>query len=222
MWSYLKGWSQRKKRHNSNIEPSKYKEISVTSEHSGQSKKAMKSKISTQISLCCALSPPVVSDSEAPWAVAHQAPLLMGILQARILEWAATSSSRRSSQPRDWTQISCIVGGFLTVWATWEVQSPRILEWVACLFSRGSSLPRNRTRVSCIADSLPTELPGKSPGLALILFDFSKEWNHVSQCGIKPFSTLQFIRSNWRTCYNRIPGPHPQSFWLVSLGCCCY
>ena len=25
-----------------------------------------------------------------------------------------------SSQPRDWTQVSCIVGGFFTIWATWE------------------------------------------------------------------------------------------------------
>ena len=35
-----------------------------------------------------------------PWTVAHQAPLSMGILQARILEWVAMPSSRGSSQPR--------------------------------------------------------------------------------------------------------------------------
>ena len=29
-----------------------------------------------------------------PWTVAHQAPLFMGILQARILEWIAMPSSR--------------------------------------------------------------------------------------------------------------------------------
>ena len=33
-----------------------------------------------------------------------------GIFQARILEWAAISFSRRSSQPRDGTQVSLIVG----------------------------------------------------------------------------------------------------------------
>ena len=37
-----------------------------------------------------------------------------GILQARILEWVATPSSRGSSQPRDQTQVSPIVGGFRT------------------------------------------------------------------------------------------------------------
>jgi len=31
-----------------------------------------------------------------------------GILQARILEWVAISSSRGSSQPRDWTWVSCV------------------------------------------------------------------------------------------------------------------
>ena len=35
------------------------------------------------------------------WTVAHHAPLSMGILQARILEWVAMPSSRGSSQPRD-------------------------------------------------------------------------------------------------------------------------
>ena len=37
-----------------------------------------------------------------------------GILQARILEWAAFPFSRGSSQPRDQTQVSRIAGGFFT------------------------------------------------------------------------------------------------------------
>ena len=37
-----------------------------------------------------------------------------GILQARMLEWVATSYSSGSSQPRDQTQVSCIAGGFFT------------------------------------------------------------------------------------------------------------
>ena len=40
--------------------------------------------------------------------VAHQAPLSLGILQARILEWVATSYSSGSSQLRDWTHVSCL------------------------------------------------------------------------------------------------------------------
>ena len=44
----------------------------------------------------------------APWTVAHQAPLSMGILQARVLEWIAISFSRGYSRPRDRTHVSCI------------------------------------------------------------------------------------------------------------------
>ena len=49
-----------------------------------------------------------------PWTVACQAPLSM----ARILEGVAISYFRGSSQPRDWSCISCIScfgGGFLTI-----------------------------------------------------------------------------------------------------------
>ena len=45
-----------------------------------------------------------------------------GILQARILEWVAMPSSRGSSWPRDQTCVSCIAGGFFTVWAIRKVQ----------------------------------------------------------------------------------------------------
>ena len=43
-----------------------------------------------------------------------------GILQVRILEWAAISSSRGSSWPRDWTWISCISRWFFTTESLWE------------------------------------------------------------------------------------------------------
>ena len=49
-----------------------------------------------------------------PWTVDLQAPLSLGILQARILEGVAMPSSRGSSQPKDQTQVSCIVGEFFT------------------------------------------------------------------------------------------------------------
>ena len=47
-----------------------------------------------------------------PQNVAHQAPLSMGILQTRVLEWGAISFSRGSSQPRNQTPVSCIAGRF--------------------------------------------------------------------------------------------------------------
>ena len=60
-----------------------------------------------------------------------------GILQTRILEWVAMSSSR-SSQPRDQTRVSGVAHRFFTTSATWEAHKQdrhvkivrnRRLEW---------------------------------------------------------------------------------------------
>ena len=56
-----------------------------------------------------------------PWTIAHQGPpSVHGISQARILEWVAISFSRGSSQPKDWTHVSCIGRQILYHWATKE------------------------------------------------------------------------------------------------------
>ena len=57
----------------------------------------------------------VVSDSLWPYGLSGSS--VHEILQARILEWVALPSSRRSSQPRNWTHITfgyCIAGEFFT------------------------------------------------------------------------------------------------------------
>ena len=53
-----------------------------------------------------------------------------GILQARILEWVVMSSSRGSSQSRDWTWVSYVswlAGWLYTTSATWEVQYKMVI-----------------------------------------------------------------------------------------------
>ena len=60
--------------------------------------------------LCPTLCDPM--DCSPPGSSVHR------ILQARILEWIAISSSRDSSKPRNRTQVSCITGRFFTVWTT--------------------------------------------------------------------------------------------------------
>ena len=48
---------------------------------------------------------------------------VLGILQARILEWVAMPSSRGSSRPRDRTRVlmsPTLTGGFFTTSATWK------------------------------------------------------------------------------------------------------
>ena len=83
-----------------------------------------------------------------------------GILQARILEWVAMPSSRGFSQPRDWTQVSCIAGGFFTIWATREAQE----YWSGLLIPSAGDLPNPGIKPwppTIQVGSLPAELPGK-------------------------------------------------------------
>ena len=49
-----------------------------------------------------------MSNSLWPMDCSPSGPLSMGVLQVRILELVAIPSSRGSSQPRDWTHVSCI------------------------------------------------------------------------------------------------------------------
>ena len=98
-----------------------------------------------------------------PWTVACQAPLSMGILQARILEWVAMPSSRRSFQPRDWIYVSCIAGEFFTLWATWKPKNTGVgsLSLFQGIFVTHKS---NQGLLALLTDSLPAELLGKPPG----------------------------------------------------------
>ena len=77
-----------------------------------------------------------------------------GILQARILDWAAFPFFRGSFQPRDLNPGLPHCSRIL--YQLSHKGSPRILEWAAYPFSRGSSRPTNRTWISCIAGGLFT------------------------------------------------------------------
>ena len=101
-----------------------------------------------------------------------QAPLCMGILQGRILEWVAMLSSRGSSQPKSpklqadslpakpGKPILKVAQSCPTLCDPMDCSLPglslhgslhaRILEWVAMPSSRRSSQPRYQTQVSCI------------------------------------------------------------------------
>ena len=54
------------------------------------------------------------TDCSLPGSSVHE------ILQARILEWVSMPFSRRSSQPRDRTYVTCFTGRFFTIWAARE------------------------------------------------------------------------------------------------------
>ena len=52
--------------------------------------------------------------------------IVHGILQARILEWVAFSSSRESSQPRDQTQVSPLQADSLPAKPQGELPNPSL------------------------------------------------------------------------------------------------
>ena len=89
----------------------------------------------SSVSLCAKSLSPVWLFA-TPWTVAHQAPLSMGFLQARILQWVAISSSRGSFSLRNRTRVSCvscIAGRLFTHWAIREAH--------ACLAPSNSACP---------------------------------------------------------------------------------
>ena len=101
----------------------------------------------------CLLSSSVMSNSLWPHSLAaHQASLSMGILQARVLEWVAMPFARGSSQPRDWTQASCIAGGFFTNWATRKTKNTGV--GILSLLQESSCM---QTLTNHIGESLPGE-----------------------------------------------------------------
>ena len=125
-----------------------------------------------------------------PWTVSLSGSSVHGILQARILEWVAISSSRGSSWPRDRTSGSVLLPlqvGSLPLappgkplkmqvkvaqscpilcnpmdYTVHGILQARTLEWVAFPFSRRSSQPRDQPRSPTLqVDFLPAEPQGK-------------------------------------------------------------
>ena len=90
--------------------------------------------------LCPALCNPM--DCSLPGSSVH------GIFQARIREWGAIAFSRGSSQSRDWTQVSRIVGRHFIVWATREGH----IQWGMDMDVQGLDISKSRAKkVSLVA-----------------------------------------------------------------------
>ena len=67
------------------------------------------------VCVCVCVACSAVSDSCDPIDCSSPGSSVHGILQPRILQWVAISSSRGSSQPRDQTQVSCTANRLFTV-----------------------------------------------------------------------------------------------------------
>ena len=104
---------------------------------------------------------------------------VLGIPQARILEWVGISFSKGSSPPRDWALLSwasCISGRFFPRWALGEAQSAHL--------QASLSLPGQPSRAKPLL-RLPWVIPG--PG--------SRRWSPKPGELLKPASAEPFILS---------------------------
>ena len=123
--------------------------------------------------------------------MASQAPLVLGILQARILEWVVISSSKLSSQPKDWVCFSCvsfIAGGFFSHWAT------------SCLLAK--SLQSCPTLCGPIDGSLPgSPIPGilQARTLEWIAISFSNAWKWKVK--VKSLSRVRLLATPWTAAH---------------------
>ena len=119
----------------------------------------------------------------------------MEILQPRILEWVAMPSSSRSSQPRDWTQVCHIAGGFFTIWATAAAKSFQL----------------------CPIDGSPpgSPVPGilQAGTLEWVVISFSNAWKWKVK--VKSFSHARLFATPWTAAYQAPPpmGFSRQEYW---------
>ena len=86
------------------------------------------------LSVVLTLSDPV--DCSAPGSFVH------GDFLGKILECVAMPSSRESSQPKNWTRVSCVAGAFFTSWVPGKPKFFGCAMWHSRIIS---SLPRNGT-----------------------------------------------------------------------------
>ena len=156
--------------------------------------------ISMYASLCYAYSLSSIWLFSTPWTVAHQAPLFTEILQVRIREWVVMPYSRGSSQPRNWTDVSCIAGGFFTSWAPREAPSAQLSSVAqSCLtlsdpmnrstpgFPVHHQLPEStQTYVHCVGNTIQPSHPLSSLFLLPSIF-----------CSIRVFSNELALRIRW-------------------------
>ena len=125
-----------------------------------------------------------------------------GILQARILEWVAFLFSRGSSQPRNRTQVSCIVGGFFTSWATGK---PEIIGWIDIIFvvvAVAASLQSCPTLCDPIDGSPPgSPAPGilQARTLEWVAISFSNAWKWKGK--VKSLSRVWLLATPWTAAY---------------------
>ena len=94
-----------------------------------------------------------------------------GVFQARILEWVPISFYRWSSQPRDWTHVSCFGRQILYHCATWGWKKRvKKLAWSSML---------RKTKIMTSSPTTSCQIEGEN--VETVTFYFSELQNHCGQ-----------------------------------------
>ena len=118
---------------------------------------------------CLTLCDPM--DCSSPRSFVH------GLLQARVPEWVAISSSRGSSQPKDGTQVSRTAGRCFTLWASREAECCQPPRGVQVGWGGADWDPSLRLPFLCVRglESFPD---GSFPGQGgCLVADVKTSWN---------------------------------------------
>ena len=122
-----------------------------------------------------------------------------GILQARILGWVAFPFPRGSSQPRDWTQVSCIAGGFFTISATrkawfdswYNAGDPGLIPGLGSSPGEGIGYPLQYSWASLVAQMI-NNLPARQK-----TWVWSLGWENPLEEGMAAHSSILAWRIQW-------------------------
>ena len=156
-----------------------------------------------------------MSDSCDPMDCSLPGSSVHRILQARILEWVAISFSRGSSQPRNWTWVSCIAGRFSSNWAMREAT------WVYLYYL---ATPSPEFLLSELTHGLPPSCPLLPPAmfsaqvctcLLPVHFQPTPDW---LPCSVPPGLRWDLTSSQLSTLNSLPSSPHRFSvapYWVT-------
>ena len=131
----------------------------------------------------------------------------------QVLEWVAIHFSRGSSWPRGRTQISCIAGKLITVWAIREAQ---LVSAAAAAAAAAKSLQSCLTLCDPRDGSAPgSPIPGilQARTLEWVAISFSNAWKWKVK--VKTLSHVWLLATPWTAAYQAPPsmGFSRQEYW---------
>ena len=155
-------------------------------------------------------------DSATLWTCNPPESSVHGISQTRILECVAITSSRGSSQPRDWTHVSCVSCIGRQIFTTEPPGKPYLYLSYIYAAAAAKSLQSCLTLCNPIDGSLPgSPVPGvlQARTLEWVAISFSNAWKWKVK--VKSLIHVWFLATPWTAAHQAAPsmGFSRQEYW---------